>query len=120
MIALDIPMPKACLFCPCYDRSFHECGVIGDNIDDELNRPKWCPMLYADKVNFKQIIDPHSTLGQFYNMRHFSEEASAAFARHIFNNKGLVKLEKLSCDESFCIKDAEEYSATAFMVRLGE
>ena len=122
MIAIDRPMPKKCSECVCCNTSLSicKCNATGDYISNPSDKPGWCPLLNVDLVKYEQIINKNDTLGQFYNMTYFRQQASAAFARHIFNSEGLLKLQKLSCDEALYGGNAEEYCAKAFVVKQGE
>lgn len=69
MIQLDLPMPKHCGMCPCYDPHLRDCRAIMF-IDREVNndvsaiasvRPFWCPLNEPVKVesNVFDIVEEH-------------------------------------------------------------
>lgn len=63
MIAIDIPMPKSCCDCPCFDGVEYLCAVK----PSLKNRPDWigkhrhpdCPLLEVDHIRDKTMLCLH-------------------------------------------------------------
>ena len=41
---LIIDTPNDCYDCPCYYDERNKCEVIFKNVDDDIEKPSWCPL----------------------------------------------------------------------------
>ena len=41
---LIIDTPNDCYDCPCYYEERNKCEVIFKNVDDDIEKPSWCPL----------------------------------------------------------------------------
>lgn len=62
---LVIDMPNDCYDCPCYYEERNKCEVTFENIEDDIERPSWCPL---KPLPHKKDIDKTLEFGGYENI----------------------------------------------------
>lgn len=55
---LVIDTPNDCYDCPCYYEERNKCEVIFKNVDDDIEKPSWCPLRPLPREWTMDEVDP--------------------------------------------------------------